>query len=82
MMVKTMPWRRLRLLQKELRRHHLDARLLDKPVRFSDQEADWADWKFSFVNWVCLIEPRYEALLSEAEGSVDVVPDRHQDASL
>ena len=36
----------------------LDARLLDKPQQFSGEEAEWGDWKFKFVNWMSLLNPK------------------------
>ena len=52
---------------------HLDPRLLNKPEVYDGNDEHWLSWRFEFLNWVSVIEPRFAALLPSAEQRDDPV---------
>jgi len=50
-----------------------DAKLLERPAPVSGRDEDWPDWKFSFMNWLAVVDPKFETLCSHAEHMQEVL---------
>ena len=43
-----------------------DLRCINKPGKYGNDKSEWADWRFDFENFMCVVDPEYG---SEMEGS-------------
>ena len=49
----------------------VDTRLIQKPTRYSGDEAAWRDWRFAFENYLCCLEPSYLEELNAAAAATE-----------
>ena len=52
----------------------VDIRLVGKPAMYSGREEDWLYWRFDFMNWLLMIDDRYEDVMVAAERLQTTVP--------
>ena len=52
----------------------IDTKVLGRPDKFTGEKSGWDDWRWSFLNWVNLVNPAYHAQLDKLK-STDVVPE-------
>ena len=42
-------------------------KMLQKPKHFDGKESNWLEWKFQILNWLCVMDPKADEVMGQAE---------------
>ena len=42
-------------------------KMIQKPKHFDGKESNWLEWKFQILNWMCVMDPKADEVMGQAE---------------